>query len=91
MPRNHPASLDSIFSLLISLCTQGLTADKTRADPHAPLDLRSIPQFIYGGGMGRDDGNPAAMVTHPGDPELWRCQVPQLANLKENLFLTKRK
>jgi len=45
------------------------------------LDLRSIPQFIYGGGMGRDDG----------DPELWRCQVPQLANLKENLFLTKRK
>ena len=37
-----------------------------------------IPQFIYGGGMGRDDGNPAAMVTHPGDPELWRCQVPPL-------------
>jgi len=44
------------------------------------LDLRSIPQFVYGGGMGRDDGNPAAMVTHPGDPELWRCQVPHFSH-----------
>ncbi len=41
----------------------------------ALLDLRQLPGFIFGGFMGRDDGNPAAMVTRPGDPELWRCQV----------------